>query len=111
MRRNKDPMYRAVMNDSRWKKARSMVLSRDKICQDCIARGIVTPIAEVHHIVPLESIKSVSEFYRMAFDLHNLIGLCKDCHHLRHQTLGSHTKAEKKRRREEELQQFIIDFL
>jgi 5-methylcytosine-specific restriction endonuclease McrA len=66
-----------------WQKTRAMIWSRDRgLCQDCLKRGLVTPAAEVHHIIEL----TPANIDRPEITLNpdNLISLCKDCHAKRH---------------------------
>lgn len=49
-------------------------------CEKCFERGIIVPVEEVHHIVPL------SEGGTHARD--NLISLCKSCHSRIHAERG-----------------------
>lgn len=60
-----------------WRHCRRLALQRDNyLCQDCLARNIITTATEVHHIIPLE------ERPDLALTLSNLRSLCYDCHAL-----------------------------
>lgn len=72
-----------------WKEIRNATMKRDAwLCQDCLQRGMYTPADEVHHIIPItpENINDES----ITLNMDNLICLCKECHHKRHerQNLG-----------------------
>lgn len=56
-----------------WQKIRKQALERDSyLCQDCKAKDILTPAAQVDHIIP--KAKGGSN------DLDNLRSLCRPCH-------------------------------
>ena len=66
-----------------WKKVREYIFERDKgLCQDCLEKGKLTPGQEVHHIKFLtpDNINNTE----ITLNESNLILLCKECHHNRH---------------------------
>ena len=81
-------------NSKEWKRKRIDILRRDLFeCQDCkqrlskaAAEGIrltgddakIRPACEVHHI------KELKDYPNLALEDDNLIGLCTQCHNLRH---------------------------
>lgn len=66
-----------------WKETREYIYNRDKgLCQDCLAKGIVTPGQEVHHIKFLDPNNMNNIDITLGAD--NLRLLCKECHHNRH---------------------------
>lgn len=74
-----------------WQHVREYVMQRDRrLCQDCLAKGIITPAEEVHHIIPLqpENITDPS----ITLNEENLIALCRECHKARH---GEHTEEKR----------------
>lgn len=65
-----------------WTEKRNEIMTRDRcLCQDCLARGVITPAAVVHHIQYLDVRPD------LALDDSNLISLCKFCHKVRHYDL------------------------
>lgn len=60
-----------------WKKLRALYISHHPVCEQCQKEGRLTPVDEVHHIVP------VNEGGRNEWD--NLMSLCKSCHQKMHQ--------------------------
>lgn len=67
-----------------WKEIRTAVMKRDAwLCQDCLKAGIYKPAEEVHHIIPITPTNINDESITLNMD--NLISLCKDCHHKRHE--------------------------
>ncbi len=55
-----------------WTRIRNRYAASHPFCEDCYKRGILTPMEEVHHILPL------SRGGTHADD--NLMSLCKSCH-------------------------------
>lgn len=39
---------------SRWCKIRAAYIAAHPLCEDCLAAGRITPVQEVHHVLPLE---------------------------------------------------------
>lgn len=63
----------------RWRHTRLAALRRDGYqCQICRRYGRMVEATEVHHI------KHADEYPELAFDLDNLISLCKACHNKQH---------------------------
>lgn len=55
-----------------WKRIRDRHISLHPLCEECKKNGKLTPVEEVHHIIPL------SRGGTHAAD--NLMSLCKSCH-------------------------------
>jgi 5-methylcytosine-specific restriction protein A len=76
--KNYDRHSAAVIRSTRWRFVRTQAKRRDGFkCVECSAPG---PL-EVHHV------KRVKDAPELAFDLSNLLTLCKTCH-------SAHTKKE-----------------
>ena len=58
--------------NSCWKRIRKLYIKEHPLCELCKKEGRLTPVQEVHHIVPLSSGGSHSQ--------DNLMSLCKSCH-------------------------------
>ena len=73
---------RLVYADPRWRPLREQVMARDGgLCQECLAKGILTPATQVHHrISPFQGGLSQQDFDFYAWDLSNLEAICRDCH-------------------------------
>ena len=54
------------------------------LCEDCLERGMVVAVEEVHHIIPFMSGVDDAEKMALAVDPKNLVSLCHDCHLKRH---------------------------
>lgn len=56
--------------------------SRRGLCERCLARGLIVPATQVHHIIPItpENIEDVN----ITLNPDNLIILCKPCHDAQH---------------------------
>ena len=74
---------KAFYKSKGWKKVREYVFNRDNgVCMDCLDKGRLTPGKEVHHIVFLTPDNINDPDITLNED--NLITLCKECHHKRH---------------------------
>ncbi|HFC9286538.1 HNH endonuclease signature motif containing protein [Clostridium perfringens] len=64
-----------IYNSKKWRETKASVLDEYKgLCVGCLAKGLLVPATEVHHIVWLS--KDISK----AYDKDNLISLCYSCH-------------------------------
>lgn len=63
-----------------WKKARDAYATAHPFCERCYAQGRMTPLDEVHHIVPVREGGTDEES--------NLMSLCRSCHNLIHAERG-----------------------
>ncbi len=68
---DRDPAVRRRYGRA-WTRIRNRYAAAHPFCEDCYKRGILTPMEEVHHILPL------SRGGTHADD--NLMSLCKSCH-------------------------------
>lgn len=55
-----------------WKRIRDRYASQHPLCEQCKENGVLRPVEEVHHKVPLSE--------GGTHDESNLISLCKECH-------------------------------
>lgn len=55
-----------------WKRIRDRYASRHPFCEECQRKGLLRPVEEVHHKVPLSQ--------GGTHDESNLVSLCKECH-------------------------------
>ena len=55
-----------------WKRIRDSYVKTHPFCEECFAKGIIVPVEEVHHRIPLAE----GGDHRRE----NLISLCKSCH-------------------------------
>ena len=63
-----------------WKRIRDRYATEHPLCEMCLQEGRLTPVQEVHHILP------VSKGGTHARD--NLMSLCQSCHTKIHHDLG-----------------------
>lgn len=62
-----------------WVRIREEAMRRDHYeCQWCAKKGKVVRATTVHHIMPADDYPS------KAYDLDNLVSLCRDCHEKHH---------------------------
>lgn len=55
-----------------WRRIRASYASKHPLCEQCWKDGRITPMQEVHHIIPLSR--------GGIHDPDNLVALCKTCH-------------------------------
>ena len=63
-----------------WKRIRDSYAKAHPYCEQCYARGILVPVEEVHHKVPLAEGGTHARS--------NLVSLCKSCHSQIHAARG-----------------------
>lgn len=107
----KDRRYKALINSMRWRRLRRDKLTRNPLCEHCYSDRRIRAATEVHHIVPVESGLSMAEMARLAYDPHNLVSLCHDCHVEAHKAMGRSGKAAARRITDERLTRFRRRFL
>ena len=52
------------------------------LCEDCLKKGLIVPLEEVHHITELTP-ENIND-QRITIGWDNLVGLCRECHRARH---------------------------
>ena len=85
-------LYVSIMNSREWRELRTQVIREHPICQRCEQEGRVTASRCVHHIVPVESARTETEAFRLAFRRSNCMALCFECHAAIHKAERSHSK-------------------
>ena len=63
-----------------WKRIRDRYAAAHPLCEMCLKEGRLTPVEEVHHILPI----SQGGDHRQS----NLMSLCQSCHTKLHRELG-----------------------
>lgn len=63
-----------------WKRIRDSYVKTHPFCERCFERGILVPVEEVHHKVPISQ--------GGTHDRSNLMSLCKSCHNKIHHEIG-----------------------
>lgn len=77
-----DKEFQAIYKSPAWKRVRSLALARAKgLCEECLAKGKISYVDDVHHKIPIK--KDITK----AFDINNLICLCRQCHIKAHKKL------------------------
>lgn len=107
MSRNKD--YQRLLNSPRWAKVKATVKARaGGLCERCREEsGFITPGVDCHHVIPVESGKTLAEMERLCYDIHNIRLLCVPCHIKTHAEQRSHSKEAHKQRDGDRLAQWI----
>lgn len=55
------------------------------LCELCLAKGIITPAIDVHHIDSFMNYTGTDRL-KYAFNFANLMSICKECHNRLHLT-------------------------
>ena len=63
-----------------WKRVRDRYVRKHPLCERCLKEGRMTPVEEVHHILPVNRGGTNDES--------NLMSVCKSCHNKIHNELG-----------------------
>ena len=63
-----------------WKRIRDSYVKTHPFCERCFEQGILVPVEEVHHKVPISQ--------GGTHDRSNLMSLCKSCHNKIHHEIG-----------------------
>ena len=103
------PEYQRLLNSKRWRDLRRWYLQQHPLCERCIEEGEAAGIKggyirsaiDVHHVVPVESAKTLQEMENLTFNPHNLRALCIECHQKTHREMGKNTKENVTARRNE----------
>lgn len=68
-----------VYQSAKWQRLRKAKLMQNPLCEECLAKGIVKPAVDIHHI---DSFMNYTGNMRLqkAYDFNNLQSLCKECH-------------------------------
>ena len=76
---DRDPAVRRRYGRA-WKRIRDRYVQAHPLCEMCLKEGKLTPVEEVHHIVPVSRGGTHGRS--------NLMSLCKSCHNKIHHELG-----------------------
>ena len=105
---SRDKRYQALLNSKRWAETKRAVWLRAKgLCEECAKQGYVRAGRDCHHIVPVESGKTIQEMERLAFDLNNIRLVCVPCHIAIHKEMHKGTKANRQERTAQRVSRFM----
>ena len=77
---SRNPTYIKLINCQTWRNLRNRQLKMRPLCEECRSKGIYTSATEVHHRIPVESVRSEQAMKKLAYDPENLVSLCHECH-------------------------------
>ena len=105
---SRDKRYQALLNSKRWAETKRAVWLRAKgLCEECAKQGYVRAGRDCHHIVPVESGKTIQEMERLCFDTNNIRLVCVPCHVAIHKEMHKGTKANRSERQGQRLARFM----
>lgn len=100
--------YQHLLNSKRWKSIRQDYLRAHPLCERCWADGEkISSAVDVHHKVPVESGRTLTEMVTLCYDRDNLQALCVPCHIAVHTEQRSHTREAHKQREDDRMRQWI----
>ncbi|HBJ20552.1 MAG TPA: HNH endonuclease [Bacteroides sp.] len=108
---SRDYNYRKMISSMAWRKTRRRKLEQSPLCEACKQNGVIMAATEVHHVMPCESAKTVTEMRALMFDVDNLQSLCHDCHSLIHAGMKSHSRVKVKENANRSLSRFKERFI
>jgi len=82
---NKRKERQEVYNTSRWRKLRDAKLLEQPLCEVCLAKGIIKPAEDVHHLDSFMNYEGLKRLEK-AYNYNNLQSVCKECHQKEHNT-------------------------
>lgn len=86
-------IQRLVYNTSHWRKLVKAKKMISPLCERCLQNdGKVTPVQEIHHIIPMSRATNELEILELGFDPSNLMSVCCQCHEELHKGLKSHKR-------------------
>ena len=108
---SRDKRYQRLLNDKRWwgdGGVKVQVWRRaNGLCEECMKDGIITPGVDCHHVIPVETGRTIQEMERLAYDVNNVRLLCIPCHIKVHQDMHTHTKEKVKENKQRARQRFL----
>lgn len=106
---SRDPRYQRLLNDKRWwgeGGVKVQVWRRaGGLCEEC--HRVIVGQGDCHHVIPVETGRTIQEMERLCYDVNNVRLLCVPCHIAVHVALRSHTHENVQERK----QQKRIDFM
>lgn len=79
-----DVERRKIYNTSRWKRLRKRKFSINPLCEMCLKEGKTTLAEDIHHIQSFMQTEDRWERMALAYDIGNLMSLCKKHHQMIH---------------------------
>lgn len=108
---SRDKRYQRLLNDKRWwgdGGVKVQVWRRaNGLCEECMKEGIITQGVDCHHVIPVETGRTIQEMERLAYDVNNVRLLCIPCHIKVHQDMRTHTKEKVKENKQRARQRFL----
>ena len=105
---SRDKRYQALLNSKRWQETKAAVWQRAKgLCEECARQGYVRAGRDCHHVVPVETGKTIQEMERLCFDTNNIRLVCVPCHVAIHKEMHKGTKANRSERQGQRLARFM----
>lgn len=75
-----EQVRRSIYDTVKWRNLRKAKLIQQPLCEKCLEAGIITEGCDIHHIVSFVDAPTILRRNEIAYDINNLMTLCKKCH-------------------------------
>lgn len=75
-----DAERRKIYNSERWRRLRAMKFAASPLCEMCEMENKTVPAEDIHHIISFMSTTDPEQRYFLAYNMNNLMSLCKKHH-------------------------------
>ncbi|OAV64550.1 HNH endonuclease [Bacteroidales bacterium Barb6] len=82
-----DSERRRIYNSERWRSLRLRKFAANPLCEVCEEKGLTVPAEDIHHIKSFMGTDDRVTRNQLAYDMENLMSLCKRCHQIEHNKL------------------------
>ena len=107
----RDANYNKIIHSKRWIALRRIYLAEHPLCEQCRKKELLRPAIDVHHVIPIETGNTYADKAKLAFDINNLMALCRECHVEEHRMMKSGSAEERQRRKDEHKDWFKRTFI
>ena len=105
---SRSKQYQRLLNSNEWARVKAIVWKRaGGLCEQCKREGFIRAGVDCHHIIPVETGRTVQEMERLAYNPNNCRLLCVEHHTKVHQSMRSHTKDKVRENKARARQRFL----
>ena len=108
---SRNPTYIKLIQTKRWRELRISKLMSNPLCEVCEKEGKSTLAVEVHHIKPVESVRTQQAMEHLMYSYDNLMSICHQCHVDIHKDMKSHSKDNIKKSNKRAVKAFSDKYL
>lgn len=105
---SRSKQYQRLLNSIEWARVKAIVWKRaGGLCEQCKREGFIRAGVDCHHVIPVETGRTVQEMARLAYDPNNCQLLCVEHHIKVHQSMRTHTKEKVRENKARARQRFM----